>query len=700
MFEAYKIGVRISVIDATGGGILKLAMQFNKAEKEAASFLATLRNVNEELRRSAGGWSNSAANGFNNARRAANDYANAASRAARAGGSGLGVVAGMAFAGGAGGGGFGGGTFPALSGPAGHSGAERARRFRAGGAGGAGGTGGGGFGYGPFGAIVGGAMVEHAGKDMFGMLGGPIDEAAKYQQAVAKFSLYGLGDRLNAEAVKFASGMKIFGTSMTDAMEDVSEAQGVFRESGLSGSRALAGAKLAAPMLAKISAATSGLDSESQAKMHTQGLDMLRFIEMRGGLSSPAKFNEIANEGWKAIRSSGGNVAWSQLRQFMSTGSVAAQGLSDKALFGEMEPIIGEMKGGAAGHAFMTAYSRVNGLQRLIPRIMQRDMMNLGLWDKSRLVLNSQGGIKEFKGNPLKDANLFSSSPFEYYKNVVLPAYKKNGITNDQDVFRENAILFGNTGGKMFSIMYRQMEQIENSVKSQQKTLGIDASVRAVKGTFAGQMLNYHKQMQTLQTQLGLVILPMLIKGLKWLNPLLQNAAHWISEHSTLTKGLVILFGAVAGLALVGGSIIAIAGGFTLISGAIAAGGGLATLIGGVGTAMSALTPMVAAFLAAYAGWKAGGFIYDHALAGTKSGDMIGSGIAHTLAFFGNKDAQEAVAMNNRAVTHVTHVHLDGKQIAKVVSHHQANAASRPQSGTSGFDGSMSPIPVGSTGSW
>lgn len=711
MFEAYKIGVRIGVVDATAGGILKIARQFATAQKEASAFLATLRKVNDELRNSAGGWANNAANGFNRASRAANDYASAAGRASRASGRSGSLVAMAAFA--AGRGGSGGGSSPpptinplALSGPgggiAGSSGALRAAGWFGGNRGGSGGGNGGGFGFGPFGKIVAGSMIEHGGKDMFGMLGGPIEEAAKYQQAVAKFSLYGLGDKLNAEAVKFANSMHIFGTSMTDAMEDVNEAQGVFRESGLTGSKALAGAKLAAPLLAKIAAATSGLDSESQAKMHTQGLDMLRFIEMRGGLSSPGKFNEIANEGWKAIRSSGGNVAWSQLRQFMSTGSVAAQGLSDTALFGEMEPIIGEMKGGAAGHAYMTAYSRMNGLQRLMPRIFQNEVLKLGLWDRSKLTFNSQGGIKDMKGNPLIGANVFSSSPFEYYKNVVVPAYRKNGITKDQDVFRENAVLFGNTGGKMFSIMYRQMEQIENSVKSQQKTLGIDASVNAVKGTFAGQMLNYHKQMATLQTQLGLVILPMLIRGLKWLNPLLEKAGNWIGAHSTLTKGLVIVFGAIAGLALVGGSIIAIAGGFSLIGGAIAAGGGLATLIGGVGTAMSALTPIVGLFLAAMGGWKAGGWIYKHTLEGNKGGDMVGSAIAHTLAFFGNKEAQEGIARMNKlqAIQVNSAVHLDGRQVAHVVTTHQMKSATGPQTGMSGFDSSMTPTPIGVNGSW
>lgn len=45
-------------------------------------------------------------------------------------------------------------------------------------------------------------------------------------------------------------------------------------------------------------------------------------------------------------------------------------------------------------------------------------------------------------------------------------------------------------------------------------------------------------------------------------------------------------------------------------------------------------------------------------------------------------------------------INLDGKQIAKVVTTHQANAATGPQTGTSSFDSSISPTPIGVTGGW
>jgi hypothetical protein len=776
MFEAYKIGVRIAVADGTRGNILKIAAQFAKAQAEASSFLKVLREVNEELSRKTS-WASSAAQDFRNARREAEGYARAArsARGATSGAGGgaspasisasnmvmaaalgrmqqedqirfrgypnqalpgsasarlgappvrlLGAPSGalLSMAGGRGGGsivppspstagGFpyrGGGAVRAAGWPFGFGGGR---------GNGGGGSNGGGFNYNAFGRMMGGAMLARGGEVELGMLQAPIDEAARYQSAVARFQLFGLGDRLNADAIKFARSMKIVGTSMTDAVNYMAEAQGVFRESGLQGSEALRGAKLAAPMLAKIAFATSGLDEESQSRLHTQSLAMLRFIEMRGGLNSPAAFNGIAEAGWKAIRSSGGNVNWEQLRQFMARGGVAAQGLSNKALFGELEPVIGELKGSTAGNAWMTSYNRLVGGVRL-PNQVAHLLADNGIWDASRIVWNSQGGIKRFNGNPLRDMQTFSSDPVAFYEKNILPMYQRMHLDSTEDRARENTLIFGRTGGMLFSLIDRQMENIKHSVEAQNKTLGIDASVNVAKGTYQGQLLNYHKQMQNLQIALGTQILPMLIRGLQWLNPHLAQAAAWIGRHSTLTKGLLVLFAGIGTLAMVSGAVVSVGGAFTLISGAITAGGGLAAGLAGVSTGLTALAPAMAAVVAAMLAWKAGSaagkYISDHYVSGTKFGDWLGSAEAHTLAFFGNKDAKEAIANNAKWKAHLasnytgnaghaiqvhSKVYLDKREVGRAVTQHQTREAMRPQTGMSSFDGSMMPGPIGFVG--
>lgn len=758
MFEAYKIGVRIGVVDATGGGILKLATQFGQAQKAAKGLLDTIIKINEATRRGFGSaWTDSATSGYDRARRAADNYATSADRASRAGGmattggsgGGGGLVALAAFVGGRGGamgspmflGGPGQRMLPGvaangpmlLGGPGGGGGLSgfsgsgmgfpgMAAAGWAGwrGWGGGGGGSGGGGGFGGFGGLIGGQALTGAGRAMFGALGSPIDKASEYEQAVARFKLFGMADEVNKEAVKFASGMRVAGTSIIDAMNNVTEAQGVFRESGLDGSKALEGAKLAAPVLAKIAYATAGLDGTSQARMHTQSLSMLRFIEMRGGLKDAATFNSIADQGWKAIRSSGGNVDWEQMRQFIARGGVAAQGLNNEALFGKLEPVIGELKGSTAGNAWMTSYNRLVGGVR-IPNQVAHLLADNGIWDASKIQWNSQGGIKQFKGNPLRDMATFASDPVEFYEKNILPMYARMGISSAADKARENTMIFGRTGGSMFSLIDRQLGAIHHSDEAQKKALGIDASVKEESGTYRGQYLRAQKELETASVRLGAVVLPMLAKGLRFVTPLIEKVATWISEHSTLTKGLVIIFAGIAGLAVVAGSVVAVGGALTLIGGALTAGGGLAVGLTAVGTAFMWVAGIAAAIVA---GAKAGGWINDNAI--NPLVNKLSGGKYRSLgdAAYGDKDNVLATGSGQHDLRYESYVngqwvkkpnfvkgrstsaggagtgdvYLDGKKVGKALAPHLANQLSAPQRGGNAFDFSATPAPVGMTG--
>jgi hypothetical protein len=263
-------------------------------------------------------------------------------------------------------------------------------------------------------------------------------------------------------------------------MKRMVEAQGVFRESGLSGPDALRGAEIAAPLLSKIAFANAALHPDKAGQMDTNALAMMRFVEMRGGVNDPKQFNTIANLGYKAIQTSGGNVSWDLYRQFMATGGVAAQGMNNKALFGEMEPIIGELKS-RAGTAYMTAFNRLTGITR-VPNQVAHELVNQGLWDGSKIEWNSQGGIKTMRGNPLKDMGTFSASQIEWYVKNVIPMYDRMKLS-DPDRNREDALLGGRTGGMMFSIIRRQLGPIGLSVAAQAKAMDIDQAGGAAANT-------------------------------------------------------------------------------------------------------------------------------------------------------------------------------------------------------------------------
>lgn len=67
--------------------------------------------------------------------------------------------------------------------------------------------------------------------------------------------------------------------------------------------------------------------------------------------------------------------------------------------------------------------------------------------------------------------------------------------------------------------------------------------------------------------------------------------------------------------------------------------------------------------LAGAGGYVAGSEIYDRTLKGTDAGDYIGESIARVLAFFGNEEAQKAIAINeankSQVVTQTNHITLN-----------------------------------------
>jgi hypothetical protein len=434
-------------------------------------------------------------------------------------------------------------------------------------------------------AAVGGAMLG-GGLAIAALFKAPLEEAKKFQTEMAKFSLYGMSDSVNAESERFVKGMNSIGSSITTNMKLFTEAQGVFRESGLPGMEALEGAKIAAPTLAKIAYATSGLSEETQAVMRTSSMAMMRYIEDSGGLKSPQRFNELADAGWKMTQTSGGSVNWEQLRQFKARGGIAAMNMTDDAV-AMLEPIITMLKGSTAGVSLRTAYNRMNGIVR-IPNQVAHELVANKIWDENKVIWNKAGGIKAFKGNPMIDAELLSKNPAEFYEKVIMPMHKRLGITSDSAIGQSNAMLFGSTGGAMFTLIDKNIEKLHHSLEAQHKALGIDASVAVTDKTLSGKEVQLAAKWKDLMLALGDAVLPLAIKAVAALNAEIIKMTAWINANPEKVKTFTY--------ALMGLSAFLIAGG--LINMIIAAGRGFwllgQALMFVTGTALAPMIPWIA----------------------------------------------------------------------------------------------------------
>lgn len=369
----------------------------------------------------------------------------------------------------------------------------------------------GGIGIGTVGLAAGDAFVPlavtagliYAGKSLF-------ESAKDLDTERQRFKLFGLTARQNEEAFKFAAGMRVYGMTQTENLRNFREAQGVFREAGLPGSSALEGAKIAAPILSKINALDASLDDESAARSHSSNLAMLRWVEAAGGLKSQAEFNRLANIGYKLKVGSGDTVDWQQLQQFQKRGGSAAINITGEGM-ARLEPSISTLGGSTSGTALATMFGRLQGIVKNLPVPVIDELLKSGVWDKSKVLLNSHGGIAKFldpKG-PLSGENskLLAENPEAFYEKVIRPIYAKMNL-DASGVIRQNALIYGRTGGALANEWEKQLQTIQRALEAFNKTLDINAASKGLPDSLTGQQKEFDAAWTDFKTQFGTTILP------------------------------------------------------------------------------------------------------------------------------------------------------------------------------------------------
>lgn len=411
-------------------------------------------------------------------------------------------------------------------------------------------------------ALITGAV----GAGILSMIKHPIEEAQKYQTITEKFNQFGMGGKALAEAEKFARTTKVFGTSNAEMLAYVQESQGIFRESGKHTLKEqLEGAKLAAPTMAKVKLASQGLDPHLKQMSEAKIMDMLRATEMAGGLQSPKLFNEHIGGMFKAIQSSGGNVDFTQYRQFFAKAGSSAMGMSPKALYATMEPIIGELKGGAAGDALMTSFNRLNAITR-VPNQVAHSLVDMGLWDNKKITWNKMGGIHHTDGNPFTKSKEFTQNPVKFYQDSVRPIYDKLGLS-PEEIIRQNSMIFGRTGGKMFNLVDKQSATIKNSEVAFDKARALDPSVKAVAKTYGGGKLAFEASVANFNLATGKTggLLDLAARAITGLTRGIERMTTFANKHPMLTKMAVTFVATFAALAVLAGGVVLIASAFKSI---------------------------------------------------------------------------------------------------------------------------------------
>ena len=494
MFEAYSVGVTLKLNNLVSAQLTILSQEFAKLDGLVIGLNKSLKAVGGET-----AVFKTLATGINSAGRAMERAAVSASAFQRNMAAAIATAAaggGMAALPGAGGRGGGSGGNPRNPGNIAHGGNIH--------------FGPGGIGIGTIGVSAGSAFVPLAvgAASIYG--GHAAYEAAKdLDTERARFKLYGLGDARNADAFRFVDGMRSYGVSQAERMKLFREAQGVFRESGLSGDEALHSAKMALPGMSKLALLMSTMTDEGKAGASRNLLSALRFAEMSGGNASQSEFNRFLDIGFKLSQSSGGQVNFEGLRQFKARAGAAGFNLSADAL-AALEPIMGELTASTTGRGLRVSRNRLQGLIRM-PNQAAHALVDSGLWDKSQVEFNSQGGIKKFgTDGPLSNANaaLFDTDPAAFYTQVLRPMYERMKLDTNA-ISRMNSLIFGgDTGGTMIGLIEKQMTVLQKSRDALKVQIGMFEGSDMVTKTLTGQQTEFMAAWEDFKASAGTTLLP------------------------------------------------------------------------------------------------------------------------------------------------------------------------------------------------
>lgn len=421
-----------------------------------------------------------------------------------------------------------------------------------------------------------GAAMFAGGLGLASMLKGPLDEAKKFQNETERFRSLGLGDKVTADAVKFASGMNTYGTSIRENLGLLRDAQTVFGD--------FHEAQMVTPLLAKMKFANAALYGDEGGAMKDRAfMDMLKVIEMRGGLSSQEAFTNQANMVQRVQTATGGRVGANEYLNFIKTGGVAAKGMKDENFYYAMEPLIQEMGGNRVGTGLMSAYQ--NLVQGRTTQRAANELMRIGMLNPKMVDYDKVGNIKQIKPGAVSGSDIMISDPMKWMQTVMLPAFASKGITDKQAILNEIGAIFTNrTASQLYSTMYLQQANIAKNFKLNSGAAGIDELDANAKKTLTGKLIELDKKWLDLQLKLGDVILPLAIRAVDGLNNAIKNLTVWIDANPGKVKALTYAFMGLSAFLITGGLInmvIAAGRGFWLLAKALifVGTGGLAPMI-------------------------------------------------------------------------------------------------------------------------
>ncbi len=398
-----------------------------------------------------------------------------------------------------------------------------------------------------------GAVTTGAGLGVARALHAPINESKEFYSEQQRIAALGLGEKVTEDAVAYAKGMKTYGTSTRDNLALMRDGLSIFAD--------LHHAEMVAPTLAKMKFANEAIfGAEKGHENEKKFMDMLKVIELRGGLENEKTFLDQANKIQRVIAATGGRVQGEEWLNVIKTGGVAAKGLTDEALYYQMEPLVQEMGGHRVGTAMMSAYQNV--YQGKTTKRAANLLDSLGLIaDRSQVKHDKVGQIAQLGVGALKGSDVFRHNQFEWMEQILLPALAAKGITEKQQVLDAMGGIFSNrTASGLFAQMYLQRDQIRKNAKLNAGADGIDQLYLKAKDSPSGKEMELAKRKENAYQVLGDKIMPAYTWALEKAAAALTNLTAWMEANPRTARAVAVGLGVIAvAMVTIGGLLLVVA---------------------------------------------------------------------------------------------------------------------------------------------
>ncbi len=395
-----------------------------------------------------------------------------------------------------------------------------------------------------------GALLGGAGILGLKAIGATVEPAKELVHQLELMKIAGMSQADIAKST--AAAWKTTGTLMTTTAAENVKAIGELRS-------VLGNTDEAINFLPKMQQLGAVMESLKGEKVEGLAYTTMQAVEQMGGTINtktgqidPEKASRFIDLMTQASIATHGIVDPHAWQEFAKKASGVVKNMDPSALILGMAPIIQEMGAAGAGTALTSISTQVHG--GVMPQRQVEDWEKFGLIDKSK-VSATKTGVRLGEG-AIKNEAGFVANPLAWVENTLIPALEKKGLKPEQISDEIQRLFSRQTSVREASIMATQLVRIHKDVEMAQNAMGTtQAADDLIKNDPNLASRAAEAQWNNLKTVLGLEVIPLLLPALRWLAGALHSLTDWARDHPMMTKALVLTATALSALAVVLGAV-------------------------------------------------------------------------------------------------------------------------------------------------